>query len=306
MSSTALAMHISGLKQVVALRGGLEAIRTSSPMAANITFWISMISINEPALLPLSYGDLATPRPTWYYEREVPPLHTHSGSLVDLKAFGVDAATAGILHEVQCLSRMYTATVDYGTPAEAAGVMSHLCSIIDRLLQMSRLPSTDSPVPGLSQSCRLAGCLHVLTPMTVSYFSLVQASFAQTDNHGETLTVPTQGYFPNPTLLLHNLTLSLKTSLSQVFSSLSNMNNHLLLWLLSVGGITAHSMVPERAWFVGHLVVAVTDLDIKSWEAFRRYLVQLAFHDNFCNTSFASLWKEVWRKKGRVGCCSWR
>lgn len=72
--------------------------------------------------------------------------------------------------------------------------------------------------------------------------------------------------------------------------------SHLLLWLLAVGGITAHSM-PERSWFVGHLVVVVSDLDIRTWDDMRRHLVQLAFHDNFCDISFKKLWIEVRAKQ---------
>lgn len=72
--------------------------------------------------------------------------------------------------------------------------------------------------------------------------------------------------------------------------------SHLLLWLLAVGGITAHSM-PERSWFVGHLVVVVSDLDIRTWDDMRRHLVQLAFHDNFCDMSFKKLWIEVRAKQ---------
>lgn len=34
-----LQMHIGGLKRMVALRGGLDAIRFTNPMTANIVFW---------------------------------------------------------------------------------------------------------------------------------------------------------------------------------------------------------------------------------------------------------------------------
>lgn len=72
--------------------------------------------------------------------------------------------------------------------------------------------------------------------------------------------------------------------------------SHLLLWLLSVGGVTAHAM-PERSWFVGHLVVVIADLEIRSWSYMRQNLVQLALHDNFCDVSFHSLWNEVKAKQ---------
>lgn len=264
----ALDMHLEGLKRIVELRGGLDAIRATNAMAANVIFWVAMVSVNEPQLLPLMYGDINREM-DWLHNRLTATLLTHDGSEANLIDFGVDLPTANILHEVQRLSRHYTSTVDYGTPQEATAVLSHLCSILDQMLQMSRVPSDDSPIPGLSQSCRLAGCLHVFTPMS--------------------------GYFPNPTLMLHTLVRDLKASLTLLIRAVGTQS-HLLLWLLAVGGITAHSM-PERAWFVGHLVVVITDLGITTWEDMRTYLVKLAFHDNFCDISFNALWSEVEKKQ---------
>ena len=261
-------MHLEGLKRVVDLRGGLNAIRNTNPMAANLVFWCAMISINEPTLLPLTYGDDHL-EIDWLHDVDTATLLTHDGGQADLIEFGVDVVTANILHEVQHLSMLYTSTLAYNTPQDAITVLSYLCSILERLLRMSSSPSSDSPVPGLSQSCRLAGCLHVFTPMS--------------------------GYFPNPTLMLQTLVRDLKSSLTHMMHAVGTQSS-LLLWLLAVGGITAHAM-PERAWFVGHLVVVVTDLGIQSWDAMRQYLVKLAFHDNFCDVSFNALWNEVKQKQ---------
>jgi hypothetical protein len=93
-------------------------------------------------------------------------LSTHDGGVKDLREFGVDLVTARILHQVQHLSRSYTSTVNYGSPEQATTVLSDLCSVLEKLLQMSRFSTTDSQIPGLSQSCRLAGCLHVFSPMS--------------------------------------------------------------------------------------------------------------------------------------------
>ncbi|KAK5119777.1 hypothetical protein LTR85_007353 [Meristemomyces frigidus] len=161
----ALDMHLEGLKRVVELRGGLDVIRVSNAMAANVVFWCAMVSINEPTLLPLTYGDQEREM-DWISNPETSTLLTHDGSQADLKEFGVDVRTANVLHEVQRLSRLYTSTIEYGTPEEAVTVLSYLCSILERLLQMGQYTVEDSPIPGLSQSCRLAGCLHVFTPMS--------------------------------------------------------------------------------------------------------------------------------------------
>lgn len=261
-------MHLEGLKRVVELRGGLNSVRNTNPMVANLVFWCAMISISEPTLLPVTYGD-ENREIDWLHNIDTATLLTHDGGQADLTQFGVDVVTANILHEVQRLSILYTASLQYRTPQEAITVLSYLCSILERLLQMSKSPSDDSPTPGLSQSCRIAGCLHVFTPMS--------------------------GYFPNPTLMLHTLVRDLKASLTYMIRAVGTRST-LLLWLLSVGGITAHSM-PERAWFVSHMVVVITDLRIETWDAMRGHLIKLAFHDNFCDTSFSALWIEVKRKQ---------
>ena len=99
------------------------------------------------------------------------------------------------------------------------------------------------------------------------------------------------GYFPDPWLMLHALVRNLKASLTRLLHAKSS-RTHLLLWLLSVGGITAHSM-PERSWFVGHLSVIVTDLNIRIWEDMRGHLVALTLHDQFCDINSFALWQEV-------------
>jgi hypothetical protein len=96
--------------------------------------------------------------------------------------------------------------------------------------------------------------------------------------------------------MLHTFVRDLKASLTHLLRAVGS-RSHLLLWLLCVGGITAHSMIPERSWYIGHLVVVTSDLDIRTWDQLRGYLVQLAFHDNFCDISFHQLWDEVRQKQ---------
>jgi hypothetical protein len=152
-------MHLEGLKRVVDLRGGLDSIRNTNPMAANHVFWCSMVSVSEPSLLPFRYGD-AQKDMNWMFEPETMTLLTHDGGQTNLREFGVDIVTANILHEVQRLSNLYTSTLPLDAQ-EAIKILSALCSVLERLLELSKMPSNDSPIPGLSQSCRLAGCLHV-------------------------------------------------------------------------------------------------------------------------------------------------
>lgn len=265
-------VHTEGLKRVVDLRGGLNAIRERDAMVASFVFWCAMVAIDEPIFLPLTYGNELDDA-TWLHDPETAALLTHDGGEANLLDLGVDVGTANMLHRVQRLSITYANSVKSGTPEQAFGVLSSLCAAIERLMRTSRVPSDDSPVPGLSQSCRLAGCLHLFAPQC--------------------------GYFPDPTLMLHTLVYEIKVSLGHMIRAIGS-RSILLLWLLAVGGITAHSM-PERSWFVGHLVVVITDLQIGTWEAMRQHLLRLAFHDNFCDMSFHALWDEVRQRQEAFG-----
>jgi hypothetical protein len=69
--------------------------------------------------------------------------------------------------------------------------------------------------------------------------------------------------------------------------------NYLLLWLFSVGAAEADGRIPEHDWFVGHLVVVVSEVGIQNWEAMREVLVGFIWHDTFCEGPFRDVWEEV-------------
>ncbi|KAI7212082.1 hypothetical protein KC333_g7315 [Hortaea werneckii] len=263
----ALQSHLAGLKNLIKMRGGLEAIRSSSPLAANVIYWYTVVSIGEPQLLDISFGDFNRPL-HWQSSDSHAKVLTHNAAWTDLRDYGVDTEVTLLLSKVQGYSIGYMAALDHGSSQEAVQLLSRLCSIIDELLQQGTPQGSDIREPGLAQSCRIASCLHLFTPMS--------------------------GYFPDPTLMLHALVRDLKASLTRLLHAKSS-RLHLLLWLLSVGGVTAHSM-PERSWFVGHLSVIVTDLNIRTWEDMRAHLVALALHDQFCDTNSLALWQEVVQK----------
>ncbi|KAI7493322.1 hypothetical protein KC367_g8643 [Hortaea werneckii] len=263
----ALHSHLAGLKNLIKMRGGLEAIRSANPLAANVIYWYTVVSMGEPQVLDISFGDFNRPLHWQFSDRHAKVL-THDAAWTDLRIYGVDAEVTLLLSTIQGYSIGYMAALDHGSSKEAVQLLSRACSIIDELLQQRTPRASDAGEPGLAQSCRIASCLHLFTPMS--------------------------GYFPDPTLMLHALVRDLKASLTRLLHAKSS-HSHLLLWLLSVGGVTAHSM-PERSWFVGHLSVIVTDLNIRTWEDMRAHIVALALHDQFCDINSFALWQEVEQK----------
>jgi len=102
--------------------------------------------------------------------------------------------------------------------------------------------------------------------------------------------------FPNPTLMVNALIHRLKDSLIFLIRERA-ASDLLMLWLLSVGAVSAWA-VPERAWFIGHLVPMTVDLGIESWEDMRGALTRVIWHAVFCEDSFRDVWDEVGRKCG--------
>lgn len=264
--------HLQGLRKVVELRGGLPSIREQNSLVGNFVFWVAIVTGDEPSPKALDYPSYDWQSFRFARRSETLRLHTHTGAYTDLSKFGVDDTTAWILQEVQSLSEEFYTKAASGPPEEVQSLLSATCEVISTLLDLANEEVAGTPVSDLSRSCRIAGCLHIFTPMS--------------------------GYFPKPTMLLHAAARDLKSSLIRTMQH-TNHNPQLLLWLHAVGGVTAHSMV-ERSWFVGHLVVLTTDMRIDSWETFRAYLVELAFHNNFCEFNFNLLWLEVQQKKSQL------
>jgi hypothetical protein len=90
--------------------------------------------------------------------------------------------------------------------------------------------------------------------------------------------------------MIHKLKSSLETMLLLV-----PPNHPLLPWLLSVGGM--YSTVPERNWFIGHLVPVVAEMNIRSWDDMRSHLTKVIWMQYFCEVTFREFWEEVEEKR---------
>jgi len=235
--------------------------------------------MDESSFVPLDFGDSTAPLSPFESKTFEPDNH------VNPTALSLDGATASLLREIQSVSQSYTATATYDSPQEAICVLSHLCSIIERLLVLTRTPPATPEglekqsfpaalVPHLAQSCRFAAAIHVLTPLS--------------------------GYFPNPFLIITSLIRDLKRALTPVLAEGLSVPEpqqeaqytELLVWLLAVGGVSAHSM-PERGWFVAHLQALVPRLEMSEWLHFQQTLKSFTFHDLMCDRSYSILWREV-------------
>jgi hypothetical protein len=59
-----------------------------------------------------------------------------------------------------------------------------------------------------------------------------------------------------------------------------------------VGGVAADGL-PERHWFVSHLVLITENMGIETWEQMKSLIRVIIWHEILCNRPHHILWREV-------------
>lgn len=251
--------HLAGLKRILDIRGGLDAVRSSNATIANIVF-CAMISAADSSF-PIQ--DLQRPlkRPDWFWQAVQDDA---AEPCIDLKAHGVDNEYADIMLNIRMMAKTYQTADDCRSTGEYQAVLTFLTSTLQRLLSLP-LPQTPETYEGrITAACRYALIVHV---------------FAQWCGHD-----------PDPHLMVSLAQHELLTVLRPLMEH--RVSNTLLVWLLSVGG-TAPIGLAERKWFIGHLADVTEDLGIKTWLDMRSRLKQVIWHNHQDEEMHKGLWDEV-------------
>ena len=251
--------HLAGLKRILDVRGGLDAVRNSHATIANIVFcaFITAADDNFPV------QDLHRPlvRPGWFWNAVQGDVED---PCIDFRAHGVNADHAEVMVNIRMLAKTYQTADDCTSPREYQDVLTFLTSTLQRLLT---LPLPQSPVTyegRITTACRHALVVHV---------------FGQWCGHD-----------PDPHLMVSTAQHNLLTTLRPLMEH--RLSNHLLLWLLAVGG-TADLGQAERKWFVGQLADVTMDMAVTTWQEMRSKLRQVIWHDHQDEEQHRKLWEEV-------------
>ncbi|OQV00918.1 Fungal specific transcription factor domain-containing protein [Cladophialophora immunda] len=240
-------IHVTGLKQMLEVRGGLAAIRISNPTVANMLF--CMFVATADVEFPSCDAQTVIQRPPWFYQS----LRLHRSLLgtgvelpnpmpIDFQAHGVLTEYSELMLNIRMLAMTYQTAQDCSSAREYQEVLTFLCATLQRLLTL--------PVPdlllGSYESTITAACRH----------ALIIHVFAQWCGHQ-----------PDPSLVVstaqHNLLATLRPLTEQ-----SGASTKLLLWLLSVGG-TCPFGPAQHKWFISQLADTAADLEIHSWEGMK-------------------------------------
>ncbi|KAE8449810.1 hypothetical protein EG329_007286 [Mollisiaceae sp. DMI_Dod_QoI] len=282
-----LRMHLEGLKRMVGIRGGLNAIRETNAMVANSVFWAFAVALYElpypsldpvlPPFFPNEYG-LAVPAqmPIVSLFQDFGPAHVDPPPL-DLAALGIIPSIAMVVQSIQHVSQLVPTNAAYPTASTSLVMLTRMCTLLSHLLSLPRLrvhPDTDAtnlPYSALvSESVRFATLLHVFTPW--------------------------RGLPPDGTLTINHLLHQLMTALKDLLSSITSKSSTLLLWIFAVGGVSA-AQLPERTWFVSHLAEMTEEMNIAGWEAMKSHVCRVIWHERLCENSHRILWGEVTAKR---------
>jgi hypothetical protein len=280
--------HIEALQKMVAVRGGIGNIRSSSPVTASVAFWyettstparcvarlhvltisihgrFSLVLTLEPQFPPEESTDLYYPL-QWL--QKISESSQASG-LLDFDEYGICKNISDILLEVRYISRFFPTHLDDTSSSNSNDLDIHstICSILQRLLQTE--PNTDAGPRAacITQCCRFGAAIFLLFPF---------------ENH-----------YPDPTRLINSLVHKLQNALESIVPFLLNVNK-LPVWLFSVGGVAALNLPAERAWFVGHLTELAVELRLVSWDEGKSCLEMVVWIDAMDDQPFHQLWKEV-------------
>ncbi|KAI9717696.1 MAG: hypothetical protein M1828_007099 [Chrysothrix sp. TS-e1954] len=253
----AVKSHFSGLRLMLQLRDGLDSVKASNSIVADIVHWTAMAVADDPMQLPFEFERSDDPAP-WLRVVSDPMRY-------DFSQLGLGEAFETTMANVDAISQRFSVVANNPSSEESVAVVDALALIIQRLLRLQFPVDRDFVIIALGDSCRYVGALHIFSPLG--------------------------GYYPDSTLMSNALMHRLKSSLSIVLDS-EYESDYLLLWLLQVGGISAVTL-PERRWFVGHLASVAQDLGIETWVQAERALTYVIWHAVFCGVVFQQLWSEV-------------
>ncbi|PKY00527.1 hypothetical protein P168DRAFT_275828 [Aspergillus campestris IBT 28561] len=266
-------IHTRGLAQLVQIRGGLKNIRL-------------------PGLAPiLSFSDIMTSTtflvpPAWEFialreEHQDVSLHELVGYNTDIaeQQFGSLRAIGGTTQmiDIFCAMKTYMNHVDVHLRHQLSTDDTSLLADRRNLIQYHTLHiptatqlggSAYDPPFVLYETCRMTALIYsagVVFPMPAQSNPMCQLA-ASVRN----LLVAA----PGPEIWSHP------------------QARVILMWALTLGGIATQGR-PERPWYVSMLRQTTADNHIDTWEALRKILLLMLWHDPSCEVPGRRLWAEV-------------
>ncbi|KAJ5545009.1 transcriptional regulator family: Fungal Specific TF [Penicillium sp. DV-2018c] len=156
-------MHVEGLKKLVDMRGGINAVRQTSPLTARMISWVSMLIMGHPQFQTqddFGTGDGIPPIPEW----QLDPTALNAG-LFDISATSVDYEVKNVFIRLRHVFQRAR-----NIPFPTTQLHDLTCYVIHRLL----LSTPDPTLPQLSpmtQCIRYGIILYMFIAQGPTYYS---------------------------------------------------------------------------------------------------------------------------------------
>ncbi|CAG7946256.1 unnamed protein product [Penicillium nalgiovense] len=156
-------MHVNGLKRLVDMRGGINAVRQTSPLTARMVSWVSMLIMGHPQFETqddFGIGDGIPPIPEWQFDSIA-----LDDQLFDLSTIEVDYAVNNIFNRLRNIFQRAR-----NIPLPATQLHDLTCFVIHRLLLSA--PATAIPPPSpMTESVRYGIILYMFIAQGPTYYS---------------------------------------------------------------------------------------------------------------------------------------
>ncbi|KAH6670371.1 hypothetical protein F5X68DRAFT_125630, partial [Plectosphaerella plurivora] len=228
-------MHVAGVKRLADMRGGINAVRQTSPLTARMVSWVSMLILGHPQFT--TQDDLGTglgipPTPEW--QLDLATLYDQP-SVID--GLDIDYDVANVFLRLRAIFQR-AATI----PLSTTRLHDLTCFVIHRLLP-SKSDLSHSGLSPITESVRYAVILYMFIIHGPTYYS-----------HAVILDDITARF-------IHNL---------QQLDTVIAGHESLAVWFTAIG-LVASSDSAHYGWFSERAGVLAASLGVEVWhELFTR------------------------------------
>ncbi|KAK4172379.1 hypothetical protein QBC36DRAFT_338018 [Triangularia setosa] len=218
-------MHVAGVKRLVSLRGGISAVRQTSPLTARMVSWVSLLIMGHPQFGTqddAGIGDGIPPIPEWQLDTSNPG-HEPSNLNIEFPVKNVFIRLGRVFQRAQS-----------GIPFPNTRLHDLTCFAVHRLLLSAPNPAADSQSSPMTECIRYGVVLYMFIIQGPTYFS-----------HA---------------VIIDTLVTSFRLHLERLESTHQEVN----AWLAAVG-LVASTGTPHYQWFVERAHAVSASSRLRSW-----------------------------------------
>ncbi|KKK25587.1 hypothetical protein AOCH_000080 [Aspergillus ochraceoroseus] len=233
-------LHVEGVKKIVAIRGGINAVRQTSPLTARMVSWVSMLIVGHPQFKTqddVGIGD-GIPPPTPEWQLGSPPVENN---LVELdNSLDIDPEVRTVFLRVRHIFQRAQQS-----PLPTTRLHDLACFVVHRLLH-------SEPDMAAAKMSPMSECISYAT---ILYMFIVQG--------------PT--YYSHAVIFRTIVTRLMHSLQNQLHVILPLSPNSIDVWLLAIG-MVASTGTAQYPWYRDRSRAVAASLQLGDWSAVRLHI----------------------------------